>query len=58
MYVWEEETRRGTPNKEMTVWMGFTFYNLIYTHLPDYFLGGAWEHKTQINVSLQKEEVN
>jgi len=52
--------------------MGFTFCNLLLTHLPDYFLGGAWEHKTQegldrweivsptgqIDVSLEKEEID
>jgi hypothetical protein len=46
------------PASRGLVWMGFTFFNLIFTLLPDYSLGGAWEHKTQDDVSLEKEEID
>ena len=49
----DDPASRGTEK-----WMRFTFFNLLYMHLPDYFLGGAWEHNTQIDVSLEKEEVD
>ena len=29
---------------------------LVANHLPDYFLGGAWDHRKQIDVSMEKEE--
>ena len=29
---------------------------LVANHLPDYFLGGTWDHRKQIDVSMEKEE--
>ena len=31
---------------------------LVANHLPDYFLGGAWDHRKQIDVSMEKEEAD
>ena len=31
---------------------------LVANHLPDYFLGGAWDHRKQIDVSIEKEEAD
>lgn len=30
--------------------------NLLWSHLPDYFLGGAWDHKERVDVLMKKEE--
>jgi hypothetical protein len=30
--------------------------NLTWSYLPDYFLGGAWDHKKEIDVLMTKEE--
>jgi hypothetical protein len=30
--------------------------NLTFFHLPDYFLGGAWDHKQEIEVLMIQQE--
>ncbi len=30
--------------------------NLTFSHLPDYFLGGAWDHKQEIEVLMIQQE--
>jgi len=49
---------QGSPDgKHFLQWFLFaSSINLIWFHLPDYFLGGAWDHKKEIDVLMTKEE--
>ena len=51
---------QGSPDgKYFLPWFVFaSATNLIWSHLPDYFLGGAWDHKRQLDVSMEKEEAD
>jgi len=51
---------QGSPDgKHFFRWFFFaSSVNLIWTHLPDYFLGGAWDHKNGIDVLMKKEEAD
>ena len=49
---------QGSPDgQNFLPWFLFaSAMNLTWSHLPDYFLGGAWDHKKEIDVLMTKEE--
>lgn len=49
---------QGSPGgKNFLPWLVVaSTLNIIWFHLPDYFLGGAYDHKKEIAVIMQKEE--
>ena len=49
---------QGSPDGQNFVpWFLFaSAMNLTWSHLPDYFLGGAWDHKKEIDVLMTKED--
>ncbi len=51
---------QGAPDgKNFLPWLVVaSTLNLIWCHLPDYFLGGAYDHKKEIAVVMQKEDVS
>ena len=38
--------------------LGGSAIHLTWCHLPDYFLGGAWDHKREIDVLMKKKEAD
>ena len=48
---------QGAPDKEnLGQWFLIaSSMNLLWSHLPDYFLGGAWDHKERVDVQMTKE---
>ena len=48
---------QGSPDgQNFLPWFLFaSAINLTWSHLPDYFLGGAWDHKKEIDVRMTKE---
>ncbi len=48
---------QGSPDGQgFLPWFLFaSAMNLTWSHLPDYFLGGAWDYKKEIDVRMTKE---
>ena len=48
---------QGSPDgQNFLPWFLFaSAINLTWSHLPDYCLGGAWDHKKEIDVRMTKE---
>ena len=51
---------QGSPDgQKFLPWFLFaSAMDLTWSHLPDYFLGGAWDHEKQIDVLMKKEEAD
>ena len=49
---------QGAPDKKNFVqqFLIASSMNLILFHLPDYVLGGAWDHRERVDVLMKKEE--
>jgi hypothetical protein len=48
---------QGSPDgKNFLPWfLVASSINLIWAHLPDYFLGGAWDHQKEIEILMKKK---
>ena len=51
---------QGSPDgKNFLPWFLFaSAMNLTWSHTPDYILGGAWDHKKEIDVLMKKKEAD
>ena len=48
---------QGSPDGQnfLPWFLSASAINLTWSYLPDYFLGGAWDHKKEIDVRMKKE---